>query len=70
MKTVRSEMAGTVIEIKVKEGNTVKPGQELAVLESMKMEIPLISAVGGIISRILKNTGDFVNEGDVLFELS
>ena len=64
-----SQMAGTLLEIKVKSGEKVKKGQEVAVLESMKMEVPLISSLEGKVVTVLKNTGDFVNEGEAVFEL-
>jgi acetyl-CoA carboxylase biotin carboxyl carrier protein len=70
MKQVRSEMAGTILEIKVKVGDAIKSGQEVAVVESMKMEVPLVSNAGGNVAKILKATGDFINDGDVVLELA
>ncbi len=69
MSSIKSEMAGTLLELKVKVGDTVKVGQEVAVMESMKMEVPLVSQASGKVSSILKNTGDFVNDGDAVIEL-
>ena len=70
MKAVKSEMAGTMWEMKVKVGDKVKAGQELAIMESMKMEVPLVSPVAGTVSKILKLKDDFVNEGETVFEIS
>ena len=70
MAKIKSEMAGTVLEIKVKVGDTVAKGQEVAVVESMKMEVPLQADVAGKVSKILKNAGDFLNEGEALIELA
>jgi len=70
MKQIKSEMAGTVLEIKVKTGDVVKVGQEIAVVESMKMEVPVVSSQSGTVSKILKNTGDFLNDGEVILELA
>jgi acetyl-CoA carboxylase biotin carboxyl carrier protein len=70
MAKIKSEMAGTVLEIKVKVGDTVTKGQEVAVVESMKMEVPLQADVAGKVSKILKNAGDFLNEGEALIELA
>ena len=70
MKQVRSEMAGTILELKVKVGDAVKSGQEVAIVESMKMEVPLVSAAAGQVSRILTVVGDFINDGDVVLELA
>lgn len=67
---VKAEMAGTVLEIKVKVGDKITSGQEIAILESMKMEVPLLSPANGKVDAVLKNTGDFVNEGDGIFEIS
>jgi len=70
MKQIKSEMAGTVLEIKVKTGDAVKAGQEIAVVESMKMEVPVVSSQAGTVSKILKNPGDFLNDGEVILELA
>ncbi len=69
MSEIRCEMAGSLLELKVKVGDPVHVGQEIAVLESMKMEVPVVSGLAGQVARLLKATGDFVNEGDVLVEL-
>ncbi len=69
MKSVKSDMAGTVLELKVKAGDTVKSGQELLVMESMKMEVPVVSPQNGKVTSVAKNVGDFVNEGETLLEL-
>ena len=70
MKSIKSEMAGTVLEINVSKGDTVKVGQEVAIVESMKMEIPLVSTLEGTVSNILKAPGDFLNDGEVVIELT
>lgn len=62
-------MAGTVLEVKVKAGDSVQKGQEVAVVESMKMEVPLLSTETGTVQTVLKNAGDFLNEGEALIEL-
>jgi acetyl-CoA carboxylase biotin carboxyl carrier protein len=69
MTRIKSEMAGTLIELKVKPGDKVVSGQEVAVLESMKMEVPLVSPISGTVSSCLKSPGDFVNDGDGVIEL-
>ncbi len=70
MKQIKSDMAGTVIEVKVKKGDAVTAGQEVAVVESMKMEVPLVSQVQGTVSNVLKSAGDFLNDGEVVIELT
>ncbi len=46
------------------EGDKVKPGQEIALIEAMKMEIPLTSPVGGTVAKILRRPDEMVAEGD------
>lgn len=70
MAKIKSEMAGTVLEIKVKVGDAVAKGQEVAVLESMKMEVPMTSDANGKVTKVLKAVGDFLNEGEALLELA
>ena len=56
---IKSEMAGTILEIKVKVGDPIKPGQEIVVLESMKMEVPIGASHSGTVTEIKKQVGDF-----------
>ncbi|NBX75778.1 MAG: acetyl-CoA carboxylase biotin carboxyl carrier protein subunit [Proteobacteria bacterium] len=65
-----SNMAGTLLEVTVKVGDNVKVGQEVLILESMKMEVPISSVVAGKVTAILKNKGDFVNEGETVIEIA
>lgn len=69
MKQVLSNMAGTVIHVFVNIGDEVVEGQDVVMLESMKMEVPIAADISGKTSNIKVNIGDFVNEGDVLIEL-
>lgn len=69
MKTVKAEMAGTVLEVKVKVGDKIAANQEIVVLESMKMEVPVVSPVAGTIKSVKKAAGDFVNEGEGLVDI-
>ncbi|KHF39173.1 acetyl-CoA carboxylase biotin carboxyl carrier protein subunit [Halalkalibacter okhensis] len=69
MKKVTTAMAGNVWKMLVTVGDTVNVGQEIAILESMKMEIPIESTDKGTVSAVLKEEGMFVDEGDVLIEL-
>jgi len=61
-------MAGTVWKILVKAGDQVEEGQDVVILESMKMEIPIGAEFDGTVKEIKVKEGDFVNEGDVLVE--
>ncbi|WP_273123256.1 acetyl-CoA carboxylase biotin carboxyl carrier protein subunit [Metabacillus sp. HB246100] len=66
---IYSNMAGSVWKITVKVGDVIKVGQEVVILESMKMEIPILSEYGGRVKTILIQEADFVNDGDILLEL-
>jgi acetyl-CoA carboxylase biotin carboxyl carrier protein len=66
MKEITATMAGTVLNVMVSNGDNVNAGQEVLMLESMKMEIPIESELNGLIKEVKVNVGDFVNEGDVL----
>ena len=66
---VLTNMAGNVWKIAVKPGDQVSEGQDVVILESMKMEIPISSEVSGIVDEIIVNEGDFVNDGDVVIKL-
>jgi acetyl-CoA carboxylase biotin carboxyl carrier protein len=62
-------MAGTVLNVLVGSGDEVTAGQEVIMLESMKMEIPVEAPEGGKVRELKVNIGDFVNEEDVLLVL-
>ena len=62
---VRSEIAGSVWKIEVAVGDAVAADDPLIVLESMKMEIPLLSPRAGIVREILVAEGDPIGEGEV-----
>ncbi|MCC3645579.1 MULTISPECIES: acetyl-CoA carboxylase biotin carboxyl carrier protein subunit [Cytobacillus] len=66
MKEITSSMAGTVLNVLVGAGQEVNEGQEVLMLESMKMEIPVESETAGKVAEVKVSIGDFVNEGDVL----
>lgn len=66
MKNITANMAGTLINVLVQVGDEVKAGQDVVVLESMKMEVPLQAEVDGKVVEIKGAIGDFVNEGDVI----
>jgi geranyl-CoA carboxylase alpha subunit len=62
-------MDGAIVEVRVSEGDTVSPGQTLAVLEAMKMEHPLRATGAGVIARIHIQPGDQVGRGQRLIEI-
>ena len=63
---VRSEIAGMVRSIEVRAGGTVERGGALLILESMKMEIPVLVPQGGEVKTILVEEGAVVEEGQKL----
>ncbi|MFY4773764.1 acetyl-CoA carboxylase biotin carboxyl carrier protein subunit [Metabacillus sp. RGM 3146] len=69
MKQITANMAGTVLNVLVEAGADVSAGQEVVMLESMKMEIPIETLAGGKVKEISVQPGDFVNEGDLLLTL-
>lgn len=69
MTLVKASMAGTIWKILVKEGEEVTAGQDVVILESMKMEIPIAAEEAGIVKRILASEGDFINVDDDLVEI-
>lgn len=69
MKRVLSIMAGVVLEFLVKPDEQIAVDQDVVLIESMKMQIPIQSTVNGTVKAIKVNEGDFVDEGDVLLEV-
>ncbi|HEV8517417.1 MAG TPA: biotin/lipoyl-binding carrier protein [Burkholderiales bacterium] len=63
---VRSEITGTVWQLKSKPGDRVESGDTLLVIESMKMEIPVITEDAGTVKEILVKEKDPVAEGQVV----
>lgn len=69
MTQVTANMAGTVFKVLVQTGDQVTAGQDLIVLESMKMEVPIAAEGTGKVAEVKVNVGDFVNDGDVVVVL-
>ncbi len=67
---VRAEMVANVWKIVVAEGDEVADGDTLVILESMKMEIPVLTEVDGTVSKIAVTEGSVVQEGDLIAEIS
>ena len=64
--TLSAEMVASVHSIAVAEGERVEQGAILVILESMKMEIPVLAEVSGMVAEIYVSAGDVVQEGDAL----
>ena len=63
---VRAEMVANVWKVVVAPGDAVADGDTLVILESMKMEIPVLAEMAGTVAEVLVGEGDVVQEGDVL----
>lgn len=64
--SLKSPLPGTIIAVKVKEGDQVKEGQTVAILEAMKMENEILAENDGIVESVNVEKGDSVLEGTVI----
>ena len=69
MAVVRAEMAGKVLEVCVTEGDAVGEDQDLVIIESMKMQIPVGSPREGMVKKVFVTPDQFLHEGDPIVEL-
>ena len=67
---VRAEMVSTVFEVVVQEGDVVAEGDTLVILESMKMEIPVLAETSGTVTSLDGVVGDVVQQGDLIAVIS
>jgi acetyl-CoA carboxylase biotin carboxyl carrier protein len=67
---VRAEIAANVWQVVVEQGASVAEGDELIILESMKMEIPVTAPCDGTVAELRVKPEDQVQEGDVLAVIS
>ena len=63
---IRAEMVANVWKVVAKQGDTVAEGDTLVILESMKMEIPVVAESDGVVKQIAVSEGDVVQEGDLI----
>lgn len=59
-------MVANVWKVVVKEGDTVSDGDTLVILESMKMEIPVLAEEEGVVAQLKVAEGDVIQEGDLI----
>jgi acetyl-CoA carboxylase biotin carboxyl carrier protein len=64
--SIVAEIVGNVMSVVVSEGAHVEAGDTIVILESMKMEIPVLTEYGGVVKDVAVHEGDVVQEGDVL----
>ncbi|NCB57516.1 MAG: oxaloacetate decarboxylase subunit alpha [Gammaproteobacteria bacterium] len=67
---VSTAMPGNIVDVLVKEGDSVKAGQPLLVTEAMKMETEIMAPIAGTVKAIHVAKGDRINPGDVLVEIA
>ncbi|MDG4767636.1 biotin/lipoyl-binding carrier protein [Solwaraspora sp. WMMD406] len=63
---IRAEMVANVWKVVVATGDTVSDGDTLVILESMKMEIPVVAECDGVVRQLAVGEGDVVQEGDLI----
>lgn len=66
MTEVRAEMVANVWKVVATEGDQVEDGDTLVILESMKMEIPVLAEASGTLSKLHVGEGDVIQEGDLI----
>ncbi len=69
MQEIRAPITGSMWKVLVKVGDRVSDGDELGIIESMKLEIPVESEDDGVVAGVHVAGGDQVAEGQLLFEL-
>jgi biotin carboxyl carrier protein len=63
---IRAEMAANVWKVVASTGDSISEGDTLVILESMKMEIPVVAESDGVLQQLAVNEGDVVQEGDLI----
>jgi biotin carboxyl carrier protein len=63
---IRAEMVANVWKVVKSAGDSVSEGDQLVILESMKMEIPVLAESDGVVQQMAVNEGDVVQEGDLI----
>jgi biotin carboxyl carrier protein len=67
---VRAEIVASVLEVVVREGDQISEGDTVVLLESMKMEIPVLAETAGTISKVAVKVGDVIQAGDLIAVIS
>ena len=70
MAEIRAEMVANVWKVLVSEGDHVDDGDTLVILESMKMEIPVLAENSGVVTKLHVAEGDVVQEDELIAEIS
>jgi biotin carboxyl carrier protein len=67
---VRAEIVASVLEVVVHEGDQIDAGDTVVLLESMKMEIPVLAEYPGTVSKVSVSVGDVIQAGDLIAVIS
>lgn len=70
MEQIRAEMVANVWQIAAKVGAKIAEGDTIVILESMKMEIPVIAETSGVLTELAVKEGDVIQEGDLIAVVS
>ncbi len=68
--TIKIPMVGKVVEVKKKVGDAVKKKDVIAVLDSMKMKVPIFSTADGVVQELNATVGQVLNKGHILAVIS
>lgn len=66
MPKVQSDVTGNVWKVEAAIGQRVSEGDTLLIVESMKMEIPIVASITGVVSEVLVAEGEAVSDGQVV----
>ncbi len=69
-KEIAAEVSGRILTFMVKVGDRIEPDQEVAIIEAMKMELPVTSSFSGTVSHLIVNPDEMVAEGDAIMIVS
>ena len=67
---VRAEIVASVLEVVVSEGDQIGEGDTVVLLESMKMEIPVLAEHDGTVTKVSVSVGDVIQAGDLIAVIS
>lgn len=67
---IASELVANVLSVDCAVGDDVAAGQAVVLLESMKMEIPVLAEVAGTVSKVIVSVGDVIQAGDLIAVIS
>ncbi|MDA3910832.1 MAG: acetyl-CoA carboxylase biotin carboxyl carrier protein subunit [Bacteroidales bacterium] len=70
LSTIKAPLPGNILNVKIKEGDEVKKGDVLLIMEAMKMENNVLADVSGIVKSVKVKEGDTVLQNDLLVEIA